>query len=38
LHRTTIVHHLAAGQVKTRYRVLSDEDLDQARQLYEKGW
>jgi hypothetical protein len=35
-HRRTIVQHLTASQVQTRYR--ADIDLLEARQLYEQGW
>jgi hypothetical protein len=38
VHRTTIVRHLEASQVPTRYRILSDANLVEGRQLYEQGW
>jgi DNA-directed RNA polymerase specialized sigma24 family protein len=36
VHRRTIMEHLSAGQVETRYR--ADVDVTEARQLYERGW
>jgi hypothetical protein len=38
VHRTTIVRHLEAAAVPTRYRILSDGHVAEARQLYEQGW
>jgi DNA-binding transcriptional ArsR family regulator len=38
VHRTTIVRHLEAAEVSTRYRILSEADLAEARRMYERGW
>jgi hypothetical protein len=38
VHRTTIVRHVEAAGVLTRYRILAESDIDEARRLYEQGW
>jgi len=38
VHRTTIMRHLKVAAVSTRYRILSDGDVAEARRMYEQGW
>lgn len=37
VHRTSVVRALRAGGVYVRYRILTDDDLDEARVLHEGG-